>query len=267
MASFLALRSATPAHAQNSMLWPTWSFDVGAYDLTTDQKMRIDGHTNRTGTDIDWSKELVPDSQTIFTLDGQWSFADRHTVGLRYQENKEEGTRSLSRQITIGDTVYPIGARVDASSKVTEIDANYTYWWVKHEAYGFGPSFGLIWLQLDVHASATVQAGNAGQTVSRSASANTDVPVPMLGVEVKGTPVRRLILFADGRWLPSVTIGDYTGEASTYSLGARYFIWGPLALGLSYDATAYRVDLDKSSWKGTMRLNEDGWRLFLHAAF
>src|SRR4051812_30472967 len=78
---------AVAARAEANIVWPTFSIDGGAYQLTTDQRMRIDGHGNRVGTDINWSRDLLPRDETLFTLDGEWLFAERHSLGLRYQKS------------------------------------------------------------------------------------------------------------------------------------------------------------------------------------
>src|SRR3954454_12723663 len=109
--------------------------------------MRFDGHGHCAGTDINWSRDLLPSDETLFTLDGEWLFAERHSLGLRYQKSNREATRSLRRQITIGDQTYPVGARLDASTTATTIDSSYTFWWVRHENFGIGPSFGLLYTQ------------------------------------------------------------------------------------------------------------------------
>jgi hypothetical protein len=265
--SVLAVQSRQASAQQRDILWPTFGLDLGAYQLTTDQKMRVDGTGNRPGTEVDWSRELLPDSETLWTVDGEWLFADRHSVSLRYQHSSRDASRSISRQISIGDTVFPVGARVSAETSVTTYDSAYTYWWVKNSSFGLGPSLGLIYAQFEAKASASVQAGGTGQAVERSRSVSTDLPVPMVGFAMKGTPIDRLVLYGEGLYLPSVTIGDYTGQASTYGVGAEYFLYGPWALGLSYDATAYSVKLDKNDWQGKLRMNSDGWRLFVHAGF
>jgi hypothetical protein len=89
----------------------------------------------------------------------------------------------------------------------------------------------------------------------------------MIGLAVKGSPVERLVLYGRGRVLPEVSIGDYDGEAATYSVGAYYYLLGPLALGASYDGSYYKADLTQTEWSGSAELVYDGWSFFLRAGF
>ena len=106
-----------------------------------------------------------------------------------------------------------------------------------------------------------------GGSVSESTSASTDLPVPMIGLSVKGSPWHRLVLYGRASILPSVTVGDYSGSAGLYALGADFYVWGPLALGASFDGTYYDADVDKERWDGSVDLSTNGFRFYLRAAF
>ena len=75
---------------------------------------------------------------------------------------------------------------------------------MRHENLGFGGSFGLVYLSLDAKAQASYRFGNLRPdllTVRESAS--TDLPVPMIGVVVKGSPWPWLVLHG-GLALPAL---------------------------------------------------------------
>ncbi len=264
----LALFVDAPARAETDILWPRFSVSAGAYDLSTSDDIRIDGAVGPNGTPIDLELDLgLPDSDTLLAFAFDWSFAKRHTIGARYYSFDRDGSRSIFRQIEIGDTTFPVGAELSASFETTTIEAVYTYWFVRKDNLGFGGSFGLVDLGVDLRARASVQVGSGGGSAERRVDASTDLPVPMIGVAVKGRPWKRLVLNAGLRILPSVSIGDIDGEAASYNLSAEVFVFGPLAVGLSYDGTYYKVDVDDSDWNGSLDLKSDGLRLYLRAAF
>lgn len=262
------LAGAGATHAEVDDLWPTFAVGAGGYWIDTTDEVRIDGSLGAAGRQIDLQADLgLPDSKTLIQADLVWAFAERHSVELGYYSLERKGSRSLAREVEIGDTVFPVGATASASFETTAIEAAYTYWFVRHENFGFGGTIGLVELGLDAEASATVRLGGTGATISERADASTDLPVPMIGLAVKGSPVDRLVLYARGRFLPSVSVGDYSGEAGTYSAGAQYRLFGPVALGASYDGAFYKADVDTTSWGGSVDLVSRGWRLYLRANF
>lgn len=262
----LSLAGFLPARAQTDYLWPTFSLTAGSYRITKDDTVRVDAEL--TGTPISLDADFgLPESESLVTFGLDWGFAARHSLGFRYYSLDRDASRSIDRVIEIGDVEFPVGARLDASSETTSIEAFYDYWFVRRDNFGFAGSLGLVYLSLDVSATGTISAGSSGATETRQASADTDLPVPMIGLAFKGRPWSRLILYADGRYLPSVQVGDVDGEAGSYSLGADLYIAGPFAIGASYDGTFYKVDLDQPRWHGSVDLNTEGWKGYVRLSF
>lgn len=260
----LVLAGALPARAQTNYLWPKFSITAGSYWIEVDDTIRVDVSTQRTGSDIQLETDLgLPDSQSLTTFGFDWAFARKHSLGVRYYQYDREGSRSLDRTLTIGDTEFPVGARLDADFETTSIEAVYDYWFVRRDTFGFGGSLGLVYLSLDAEATGTFTLGTSGATETRRASASTDLPVPMIGLSVKGTPWSRLVLHAEGRYLPSVEIGDINGEAAAFSIGADLYVFKALAIGASYDGRIYEVDVDQENWRGAVDLSSEGWRGYL----
>lgn len=256
------------AHAETDYLWPRFSVDAGALSLSTQDEIRLNGELEILGRPVDFQTDFgLPDSKTALGLRLDWAFADRHSVDLQYYSLDRDASRSILREVEIGNIEFPIGASASASFKTTTIESSYTYWFLRNESFGLGGSFGLVYLGLDAGVSARGQFGPGGSTVSRSISESTDVPVPMIGMAVKGSPFRRLVLFAYGRILPSVSVGDYDGSAGSFGAGANYFLFGPLAVGASFNGTYYRAGIDTSNWEGDIDLSQNAWNLYLRAAW
>ena len=264
----LTLAGTLPAGAATDFLWPRWSFTGGSYQLTADDSIRIDAAGARPGSKVSLAADFgLPEdtSPALFGVD--WGFARRHSLGVRYYSFDREGSRSISRVVEVRDVSFPVGARLDTKSDTTSIEAFYDYWFLRHDRVGFAGSFGLVYLSLDASATGTAVIGPSGATGTRRVDASTDLPVPMLGLAFKASPWRRVILHADGRYLPSVTIGDVDGEAASYSFGADFYVLGYFALGASYDGTFYKVDLDQNSWRGSADLKRKGWQGYVKLSF
>lgn len=268
--SFLALgfAGAVAAQTENNRLWPTIDVAVGSYQVDSSDEIRVNGSIERLGREIDLGRDFgLPDRKSVFGGGFNWAFADKHSVGLSTYSIKRDASRSINRDIEIGGVVFPVGASASVDFKSTTIEATYDYWFVRHEKVGFGGSFGLVYLSLDAKAEASYRFGSSGQTTTRRESASTDLPVPMIGVVAKGSPWPWLVLRGGVRYLPSVTVDQYSGEAASYSVGADFYVWGPMAIGVAYSGTYYKADIDDSSWHGSIDLANEGTQVYLRASF
>jgi hypothetical protein len=267
-ALILGLLGTDALRAQTGQLWPRFAISAGAFDSSTKDEIGVEGEIGDAGDAVDVAATIgLPKSKTALTAELDWSFADRHSLELRYASLERRGSRRLIDEVKIGGRVFPIGADGRVSLTTTSLEAGYTYWLVRREHVGFGATIGLVELSVDAAASATAAVPGTSVTVTESASASTDLPVPMVGLAAKGQPWNRVVLYARGRFLPSVKVGRYDGEAGSFSVGTDVYLTRWFALGASYDGSYYRADVDDPEWRGSVDLQTEGFRLYLRAAF
>ncbi len=267
-ALLLGLLAAPALRAQTGQLWPRFAISAGAFDISSKDEIGIDGEIGTADDAVDVAADIgLPDSKTVVSAELDWAFAERHSLDLRYYSLERQGSRRLLDEIRIGGRVFPVGAEGSVSLDTTSLEAGYTYWFVRREHLGVGGTLGVVELSVDAAASATARIPGTSATITESASASTDLPVPMIGLAVKGQPWPRVVLYARGRFLPSVEIGRYDGEAGSYSLGTHVYLTRWFALGASYEGAYYRADVDDADWRGSAELETRGWRLYLRAAF
>lgn len=264
----LGFAGAASAQTEKNRLWPTFDVAVGSYQVSSSDKIKVEGSIERLGREINLDEEFgLGDRASVFGGGFHWAFADKHSLGLNTYAIKRDASRSINRDIELGGVVFPVGASASVEFKQTTIEATYDYWFVRRDNFGFGGSFGLVYLSLDAKAEASYRFGSSGQTTTVRESASTDLPVPMIGVVVKGSPWRWLVLRGALRYLPEVTIDQYSGEAASYLIGADFYVWGPLAIGTAYSGTYYKADIDDSNWNGSIDIANDGFQLYLRASF
>ena len=264
----LGFAGVASAQTEKNHLWPTFDVSIGSYQIGSSDKIRVDGSIERLGREINLGQDFgLPDRKSVLGGSFNWAFADKHSIGLSTWGLKRDIRRSITRDVELGGVTFPVGASASVEFKQTFIEATYDYWFVRHENLGFGGSFGLVYLSLDAKAQATYTFGNTGQTTTVRESASTGLPVPMIGAVVKGSPWPWLVLHGALRYLPSVTIDKYSGEAASYSIGADFYVYGPLAIGAAYTGTYYKADIDDSSWHGSIDIANDGGMLYLRAGF
>ena len=260
--------SAATAQEETNHLWPTFDVAVGSYSVSSSDEIRVDGSIEVLGREIDLNRDFgLGDRGSVLGGSFDWAFAEKHSVGLSTYAIQRDASRSVDRSIDLGGVSFPIGADASIEFKQTTIEANYDYWFVRRENFGFGGSFGLVYLSLDAKAQASYRFGNSGQSFTVRESASTDLPVPMIGVVAKGSPWPWLVLHGGVRYLPSVTIDKYSGDAASYAIGADFYVWGPLAIGAAYTGTYFNAEIDDSNWNGSIDLANDGFSLYLRAGF
>lgn len=264
----LAFAGAASAQTETNHLWPTFAVAVGSYQVSSSDEIRIEGTIDRLGQEIDLGREFgLGERESVFGGNFQWAFADKHSLGFATFALKREASRSIQRDIEIGGVVFPVGASASIEFNQTFIEANYDYWFLRRDTYGVGASFGLVYLSLDAEVQASYRLGNSGQTITEQESASTDLPVPMIGLVAKGSPWPWLVLHGGLRYLPSVTVDQYRGEAASYAVGADFYVWGPLAVGVAYSGTIYQADIEDSGWNGSVDLSYEGAQIYLRAGF
>jgi hypothetical protein len=89
----------------------------------------------------------------------------------------------------------------------------------------------------------------------------------MIGAELRGAPLDRLLLFGRARYLPRVKVGEVEGEALGIAVGAEFRVVGPLAVGLGYESDSLELEAEEEEWRGNADLDLDGFRVYLRAAF
>jgi hypothetical protein len=266
--ALLGFLAAASGEAQTSPLWPHLSLAAGAASLDSDDKIRIDASATIEGTTLDLEADLgLPESETVTAVGLDWQFGERHSLGLRYTALEREGAQSIDRVFRIRDVVFPVSAQMRTRFDTTALDAFYSYWFVRRESFGAAVSLGVSAVEFDAAVEGTARFGPGSVTETRSVAANTDAPVPMIGLALKGSPFRRLVLHAEGRYLPRVTVEDIDGEATTYSIGADFQIAGPLLVGVAYEGTTYEVDIARDDWRGAVDLDSKGFRAGLRLSF
>ena len=77
----LAAGAISPAVAQTDHLWPRFAVDIGAYQISTSDEIRIDGQIGQGGQAIDLSRDIgLPDSESLFTGKLDWAFAEEKSA-------------------------------------------------------------------------------------------------------------------------------------------------------------------------------------------
>lgn len=266
LALALALGSGAAARAQESdyRLFDRASFVIGSFFESTDTTLRLDGGVSDLGVPIDFEGELGLDSSdTLFRVRAEFLAGERHLFTFGYYALDREATRRLTRNIEFGGKVYPVNADVTAFTDIDVYEGSYTWWFARQERFAFGGTLGLVYFGVD--AGIGVEALGTGVGVESSAS--TDLPAPVVGLAFRGALLRHLNFVAHAEFLPSVTVGDVDGSMTNLSAGLEYRPFEHVGFGAEYNLLDLDVDVDKTSYHGTVNYRIEGAQLYLRLGF
>jgi hypothetical protein len=265
----LLLVLALPLSAQDSNLFPRFSITAATGPTSFDTNARIDPETvaggqTLEGTLINLERDLgLEDSRTLRRSGVQWRPFARHELAASYFSAPRAGFAQINREITFRDEVYPVSALVTSQFDLDYTSATYTYWARRGQRDGLGISLGVANIALDAAVTATQPAGS----VTISATAETEVPVALIGLQGRVAFTDKLLGEASIATLPRVTIEDYSGTALTAAAKLEYRPVPWLGIGASYNYFRLDVDVAQSDLSGTLEMTERGPEGYVRLAF
>jgi hypothetical protein len=269
LAGLAAGAPAAPAAAQDLGDFPfdRFALSAGSFYETTDADLRLDAGTAGGGTLFSLEEDLGLDASTnLLRLELEWRFADRHQLTAAYFELSRDGGRTIDREIAFGDTVFPVSASLATESEFEFTELHYTYWAVKKPRGGVGIDLGAAIVSFGASLEAELDRPGGGGSVRLVRSASTDLPVPLLGVEGRWTPARRLLVGGAVRVLPSIEIEDFEGSALSYMVRLEYRAFRHFGVGASWSDFAIDVDVEKPRFRGAIDFTIEGAQLYLRFA-
>ena len=236
-------------HGQESVV-----LELGGIVNRFDTSLRFDGST-RNGTDFKLEDNGLNNSLSSFDAALTWRFAHRHRLDLEYYSANRSGSRTYTREIDVGDTTFPIGAKVDLNAKDAFFNVDYRYSFTQSPEFEFAGLVGIYGGQFKFDLDAVGAAGTSGTvTQEYHKTTSTTVPLPLLGVSFDWYPDRRWSVTGLLRGM-SAKIGDVDGHVYVATLSTDYMFTRSLGLGARYTYTDIKADVTKSDFNGNF-----GWK-------
>jgi len=238
---------------------------LGTFLLSTNTKVQVNGTGGSTGTEVDFDKDLGLKDSDRFRVDGTWRFFQRHKLRAMYFSTSQSRTRDLDRDITIGDTTYPIDGSIKATNDTTIIELAYEYVFMKRPTFELAGSAGIHSIQFDftLEGDATV---NGVPTAGRVESRNTSAPLPVFGF-------RALWEFAPKWYLDGqeqffvISYGDYQGHVNDFRAGVVRMFGSHFGVGAGWNSFSTRLDVGKTNFDGSLKWRYGGAQLYVTANF
>lgn len=263
VAVFAAL-IAMPVEAQR--FDDTVSVKVEAYLAGVGSHARVGTASGSHGTEINFENQLgLSDNEFLPALEIGWRINDDWVLQGQYYGLNRSASTQLERELTVGETTYPVSARVGAGfgSDVYRFTINNLVF--QNERLELGLGVGLHATDFTIFVEGQGSVGNVGTSLRRE-ERRVFAPLPTVGVIGQWEPASRITLFGRVDWL-SMTIDDYSGRLINAEASVSYTLNRYVDIGVSYRHVDYELQVRKPKWNGEVDYQFSGPGFFLRAGF
>lgn len=239
---------------------------LGGFFLNTDTRLRLDGSTTQTGTEVDWESEFGLSDQDRIRMDAFWRFAENHKVRFLYFDNDRSGTRTLTRDIDFGDTTFPINTTIDASLDTRIAEIAYEYAFLRHENLELSGSFGVHVVELDAALSGDVTVPGGGSAVATAKDGSVTGPLPVFGFHALWNMGHDFYFDGLAQFF-YIAFDNYDGRLYDYKIAVTWFPVRNVGIGIAYNQFVTRLDVDKEDFTGHLRVGYGGPLAFVTVGF
>jgi hypothetical protein len=264
-ADSMPVKAEVAATRDSPLLDDPFMVSLGTFLLTTKTRVSIDGTAGNSGTVIDTKKDLGFKDADRFRLDATWRFAPNHKIRAMYFGISQSNTQTLDRDITVGDTVYPVNIEVTAKNSTTVYELAYEYSFLRRDNYEVTASAGLhaIDFGFSLRGVGTVN-GQTGQASTETASVTA--PLPVFGLRGLWEIAPNWYLDAQAQYF-ALKIDNIDGKITDLRAGVTYMIGRHWGLGAGYNRFVTTVGVDKNAFDGELKWNYSGAQVFVTASF
>jgi hypothetical protein len=241
----------------------------GVFFPSFDTKLRFDDTTTGTGTEVDLEDDLgFSSSETTFWVGGYWRFAAKHRFSAAYFQFDRDASITVNTDISIGDEIYPAGARLDSNFKFQVFPISYAYSFLKREKFELAGTIGLNWTKIDFDVSGSASIGD--EDPDANVSADASVPLPLIGLlfDYHFTPKWSAGLLGEVFWLniDADTFG-FSGTLINLRASTEYWFFNNVGLGAAINWFSLDVDVDDGDWRGILDYQYWGPQVYLAVRF
>jgi hypothetical protein len=227
----------------------TFKLSVGGMLQRFDSGLRLDGSQGQSSEFDLEDIGGVERSKSTFWGEATWRFASRHRLGLQVFTARRQNERAISENIVIEGQDIPVNTVLSTEAKNTFLVANYQYSFIKSEKMELAGLLGLYTARLRFTFGATEPLVE----IDRKATA----PVPVLGASIS--------YYVNPRWTVSgfseglkINLGDVDGWVLNLGVSTDYMLSRHFGVGVGYNATSFRLDVEQSDFNGRMTWTTQG---------
>ena len=242
--------------------FPRWGISGGgAFIGTFDTTLRISSEALGGGTEFSLENDLGFKSETtVARFDAFWRISKRNRLELSWFDIQRDATKTLERDLQIGDTLFPAGTFVTAFLDTQIIKLSYAFNFFARETWELGASLG-------IH---TTDFGTGFRSSVGSLNEEFEVvaPLPLLGLRFEKVWKNRYRLSAWGQALyvkldTSSENLDFEGYVIDNVVKGEVSITPSVAVGIGYNGFLMDVSLNDGGNEIGAQYGYNGFLFFL----
>jgi hypothetical protein len=245
----LLLSGAALAQSEDSF-HHRFSVTAAGFWPDVDTTVKANGNGGRIGTSIDFESDLgLRDRDTLFAGSMTWNIARRHSLDLLYFELGRNGSRTIDRNIDFRDQTFPLSATIHSLFETDVLRLSYVYAFIADDRQRLLGQFGVHYTK--------VTAGLDSAGGSARAEADSDVPLPVLGIAYE----RRLGEHFSFDVRAQIFRLEFEGIDGALDNAALNFYWIPakhFSIYAGYNYYKMDVDARQDHWHGSFDFSYAG---------
>jgi hypothetical protein len=249
-ASLHASEALPPVDRFRVMIGPFWS--------DNDLKVRWDSTATAPGTYFSFQRDLGfdPNHDVLFwNVGGALGRQLQHKFEANGYGYRDNSSAVVQRDLVVQDDFYPVGASFNGNLDFDTTSMAYTWFFHRGDRRAMGVGIGALNYRIDIDLMASVSAGDT--TIRLSNKYAVDEWAPMLRSEYART------LSSHWRWRAMASYvkthgGAIEGDALDAFVELEYFPWRNAGLSFRYSYSEVDLELERSAFKGRIRLRERG---------
>ncbi len=242
-----------------------FAFRAGYYLGSAATKGRVDDTaTNSTGTPFSLEDDFhfTPHAHQL-RVEMMFRMRDRHRLRVDMWELDRTSVAAPSTIITYGGNTFTPADSVQSRFDWRQIDFTYSYSLLRGERYELGLGLGLHLLQAEAEAQVAPSATRPTAVHEDFSGAG---PFATVAIDGSWRFTRRFAFSARGQYL-RLHVSSLTAALNDYHADVQ-FRWRPnLAVGVGYQSTQTRLEVQDRANNGYMSLDLHGPELFLRTSF
>lgn len=233
---------------------------VGGYKTDNDIRLRWDPSSGEIpGTHVSVKRDLgmkLDATEPFFQIGG--TFGHRHRLKAFHYGYDSSGSRTLDRDLVIGDDIYRATAAFAGDIDVSLLGMSYSWLFHHSETSAFGAGLGAIRYKISADLAAALEQEGEIETVSGSISESHWAP--LLHMEYVHALAEHWRLGVDASYVRK-NGGRVSGSATDIGAKVEFFPWRHFGFALRYNYNDIDLKFDNGDYRGEIDIKNRGPQL------
>lgn len=240
--------------------WKKFSINPGWFlaDMGSSVRFGLAG----LGIEIDVEEALGFETTTsVFRVDSFWRFSRnrRHRLDVSWFAIRRDSTKTLGRDIEIGDTVFPSSTTIKSSLDIDIYKGAYSYSFLQDDRIDMAAGLGLFVMPISfkISSSGVFEADEAESIIA---------PLPVLGLRTDLALTPKVFLKSSFEVL-YLEIGTFKGTILDIKVSLEYNPFKYVGIGIGFESFRAGIEANKEDYpgvdfKGKIEFEYSGVQLF-----